>query len=122
MRRVFADCVRAVVAAETVARNVHVIEICGQPGDRAVAVVAVIATCYVSRVFASGGNAVMAGAACSQNLCVVDRNNGHEYNCAVAVFTDVRRQRVRWVFAGGVRTVMAVAAVTRDTGVIEIRW
>lgn len=121
MCRVLTDCVRAVVAAKTVSRNVYVIEICRQPGDRAVAVIAVVAARYVSRVFAGGGNTVVAGSASTQNLRVIDRNDGNERNRAVAVFANVRRQRVRWGFSGCVRAVMAVAAVTRDAGMVEVR-
>ena len=43
VRRVFARGVRAVMTAKAVARNIHVIEICRQPGNRTVTVIAVVA-------------------------------------------------------------------------------
>ena len=42
--RVLAGCIIAIVAAEAIARDIYVIEICRYPGHRTVAIVAVIAT------------------------------------------------------------------------------
>ncbi len=71
--RVLARSVRAVVAAEAVARDVHVVEVRGHPGDGRVAVVAVVAARDVRRVFAGGDRAVVAGVTGTHDLCVVDR-------------------------------------------------
>ena len=53
----------SVVTAEAVPRDVDVIEVRRQPGDRRVAIVAIVATRYVSCVLASGSHAVVTGPA-----------------------------------------------------------
>ncbi len=58
---VFADGVAAVVATETIAGDVHVIEIGRYPGTRRMAVLAVVTTGNVSRVLSGRYHAVMAG-------------------------------------------------------------
>ena len=70
--RVFAGRVGAVVAADAVARDIHVIEIRRDPGDGCMAVVAVVAACDVRRVLARGGVAVVTGEAGPEDLRVVD--------------------------------------------------
>jgi len=60
--RGLADGLRAVVAAHTIASDVDVIEVRRQPGDRRMAVVAVVAAGYMGRVFAGRCDAVMTGA------------------------------------------------------------
>jgi len=74
--RAFAGRVRAVMAAKTISDDVHVIEIRGQPADRAVTVIAIIAACNVSRVLTGCNDAIMAGPTSTQNLCVVDGDHG----------------------------------------------
>ena len=69
--RALAGCVGAVVAADAVARDVHVIEIGREPGDGRVAVVAIIAARDMSRVLAGCRVAVMTGNAGSEYLGVV---------------------------------------------------
>ena len=57
---IFADCIRTVMTAEAVARDIDVVEIRRQPGDRAVTIVAIVAAGNMCRVLAGGGNAIMA--------------------------------------------------------------
>jgi len=57
-----------------------------------VAVIAVVAAGDVCRVFAGGGDAIVAGATGTQDLGVIDDHHRREYIGRVAVFTDIRRQ------------------------------
>ena len=61
VRRTLAGLVNAVVAANTVARDVHVVEVGRYPGHRRVAVIAVVAAVDMVRVLASRVDAVVAG-------------------------------------------------------------
>ena len=72
MGRVLAGRVGAVVAADAVARDIHVIEVGREPGDGCMAVVAVVAARDVRRVLARGSVAVVTGEAGSEHLRVVD--------------------------------------------------
>ena len=72
MGRVLAGRVGAVVAADAIARDIHMIEIRRDPRNRCVAVVAVIAARYVRRVLARSPIAVVACIAAAKHLCVID--------------------------------------------------
>ncbi len=121
VRRVLAGGVSSVMAAHAVAGYVDVIEIRRQPGNGAVAVVAIIATGNVRRVLAGRSDPIMAGAATAENLGVIDNHDGHKDVRAVAVLTDVGRLYVRHVLAYGFRTIMAIDAVSCDRGMVECR-
>jgi len=111
----------AVVAAEAVACNIDVIEIGRQPRDGCVAVVAIVATGDMRRVFSRCRDAVMTGTASTGYLCVVDSIDGRPYVGAMAVLADIRRLYVSQVLARGFRAVMATDAVAGDVYVIEVR-
>lgn len=57
--RILSGRINAVVAADTVARNVRVVECRRLPGDRCMAVVAVVATRYMCGMFARGRDAIV---------------------------------------------------------------
>jgi hypothetical protein len=61
-----------VVAVETVARDIDVIEICRDPCDRRMTVIAVIPARDMGRVFAGRDRTVVAGGASADDLDVVD--------------------------------------------------
>jgi len=117
--RVLAGRVRTVVAAKTIARDVHVIEVGRQPAYGAVTIIAVVAAGYMIRCLAGGSNAIVTRPARAQNLGMVNRHHRREDGRGMTVFTNVGCQRMRWVFAGRVRTVVAVDAATRNSRVIE---
>ena len=121
MCRVFAGCVSAVVAAGTVAGDIHVVEIRWQPASRAVTVIAVIATGDVCRRLTGGDDAIMTSAASADHLGVIDNDHGHKHGGAVAVFTNICRVYMRRVLAGCRRTVMTVYAAARNGCMIERR-
>ena len=82
-------------------------------------VIAVVAAGNMRWMLAGGCDAVVAGATCTQDLGVIDYCHWRKHACAMAVFADVRRKRVRLVFTGCIRAVMAVYAVSRDGRVVK---
>ena len=119
--RVLTGCVRTVVAAKTVAGDVQVIEIRGQPADCAVAVIAIVTAGYMRRVLAAGNDAVVAGATTPDHLGVVDSHHGCKCSRGVAVLTDIGRLNVFRVLARCVRTVVTGATSTQNLCVIDRR-
>lgn len=99
MRGPLAGCVDAVMAADTIAHDIYMIEICRYPADRTVAIVAVVTTGYVSLVLACCGDAVVAGTAAAQHLRVINDGHWHERDCRMTIFTDVRRANMSRAFA-----------------------
>ena len=71
--RPLAGRIGAVVAADTIASDICVVEVCRNPGGRRVAVIAIVATGYVGRVFARRDYAVVAGRTRTDDLCMVDQ-------------------------------------------------
>ena len=61
MSTVFANCFRAIVAANAVAGDIQVIEICRQPTHGAMAIIAGITARYMCQVLAHCNYAVVAG-------------------------------------------------------------
>jgi hypothetical protein len=72
MRGWFAGRFYAVMAAYAVPGDIHVVKIRWQPGDRGMTVVACVAAVDVGRMLARCGEPVMAGAAGTQDLSMVD--------------------------------------------------
>ena len=84
--------VGAVMATDAIAGDVDVIEVRRCPGDSRMAVVASIAADHVRRVFADGCDAIMAGTAITDDLCVIDGEDRCEHIGCVAVLADVACQ------------------------------
>ena len=120
MCRTFSGRVYSIVAADAIAHDVEVIEIGGQPGCRRVAVLAVVATRYVCCILAGCRNAIVAGAAGSHYLAVIDHQYGLPERRIVAILTYFGRENMCWIFPGRVDPIVAVAAVADDCRVIEI--
>ena len=70
------------------------------------AIVAVVATGYVSLVLAGCGDAIVAGAAAPQHLRVVNDCHWHERDGRMAIFTDVRSPYMGRTLADRIRAVM----------------
>ena len=81
-------------------------------------VVAIVIAGDMGRMFAGRRDAVMAGAANAQYLCVIDRDYRRERNRAVTILTDVGRLHVSLVLACSSSTVMAADAIAEDVGMI----
>jgi len=84
------------------------------------AIVAVIAASYVRGMFAGCRDTVMTRAAAAEYLRMVDGDRRYPDCRIVTILADVGRKNVRRVLAGRRYTVVAVAAVTRNAGVIEV--
>lgn len=121
MKRALAGRVRAVVTTHAVVHNIGMVKISWHPGDRRVAVIAVIAAGYVGWVFTDGCKAIVAGITGTANLRVVDGVGWHPDVGRVTVFADLRRLDMGRVFAGCVGTIVATGAITRDVYVVKIR-
>lgn len=119
MRRAFAGGIDAVVAARTIARNVHVVEIGGQPGGGRMAIVTIIATRNMGRVLAGCDNTIVARAASAQNLCVIDGDNRLKRNRIVTVFANIGGLHVNGTLAGGSRAVVTCHTIINDPQVVE---
>ena len=72
MRQVFSGRIGSVVAIATVAGDIRMIEGRGRPGDRRMAVVAVVTAVKMRWVLACRSITVMTGPAATKNLRVVD--------------------------------------------------
>lgn len=68
----FTGRIGSVVTAEAVVDNIGVVEIGRDPGNRRVAIVAVVATRYVRGVFPCGRYAIVAGVTGADDLGVID--------------------------------------------------
>ena len=120
VRRALAGRSGAVVTVNTVAADVDVIEVCRQPGDRAVAVITGIASGDMSCVLANGRYAIVARATGTDDLGVIDADHGLPQVGAVTILTDGGRLNVRQAFTGGNRTIVAGAADADNLGVIDV--
>ena len=85
------------------------------------AIVAVIAAGNMRWVFAGRNDAVVAGAACTDCLCVVHRKSWNPDIGVMAVFANIRRQNVRCVLARRFYAIVAAHTISGNSDVIEIR-
>ena len=86
------------------------------------AVIAVVAAAYVGRVFAGRCDTIVARAAGSQHLRVIDSDRRSPDAGVMAVFTYVRCLYVVEGLTGCLRTVVAADAIAGHACVIEIGW
>lgn len=107
VRRVLAGCVRAVMAARTVTRDVDVIKVGGYPAGRRVAVIAVVAAADVVGVLTGGDDTVVARTATAQHIGMVYGEYRGPAARRMAVLADARCQNVCRCFAGRVGAVVA---------------
>jgi len=117
--RVLSGGFGAVMAADAVAADVHMIEISRQPADGRVAVVAIIPARDMRRVFTGRRSAIVAGAAGAQHLSVIDRRGRRKGDCAVAVLANIGGLHVCRALPCRGSTVVAAHAVSSDACVIE---
>jgi len=120
VQRALPGRVSAVMAAGAVVDDVGVVEIRRDPGHGRVAVVAVVAAAYMSRMFARRGHAIMAGAAGADHLDMIHCEHGRPYIGGMAVLTNITRLDVCRPLACCVGPVMATDTVARDVDVVEI--
>lgn len=85
------------------------------------AIITSVAAGDVRRMLANCDDSVVTGAARTNYLSVVHRENGGEYIRIVAVLANVAGLNVCQVLADRIDAVMAVDTVSRDVQVIEVR-
>lgn len=119
--RAFARLVDAVVAADAVAGDVHVVEVRRYPRDSRMTVIAIVAARNVIHILACRIDTVMTRKAGTEYLQMVDRNCGRPRSIAVTILAYVGGQNVSGVLAGGVHTVVAVETAVNDIDVVEVR-
>ena len=118
--RVFTGCNAAVVTANAITRYVRMVEGGGRPRDGGVAVITIVAARDMRWMFAGRRNAIVAGAATSQDLRVIYSIGRHPDINVVTVLANISGLHVCGILAGGGNTVVAVAAVAGDAGMVEV--
>ena len=121
MLQVLAGRDRAVMAAEAITGDIGVVIGGRQPGHRGMAVVAIAATRDVIRILAGGDRTVVAGSATAEHLRMIDGEWWYPDGWRMAVFADVGGLYVGRIFAGSRNAIVAVTAIARDVGVVEVR-
>ncbi len=121
MQRAFAGRVGTIVAADAIVDDIGMVEVGWRPGNGRMAIVAVITTGDVCRVFASCRVAVMARSAGADHLCVVHNIGWHPDVGGMTVLTHVAGLDMGQRLARRVRSVMAAEAIASDIDMIEIR-
>lgn len=120
MRRILAGCIGTVMAARAIAGDIHVIKICRQPAGRGVAVLAIVATVDMCRMFASRSYAVVTGAAGAEYLGVIDCKGWDPQIRCMAILTHVSCLHMRWRFTRCFHTVVTATAIASDVDVVEV--
>ena len=108
-----------VMTGYAVVHDADMVESGRYPRDGGMAIITRIAALNVSRVLAGGDGAVVAGAAGTDDLGVIDGVGGDPQRRVVAVLADVGGVDVCGALAGGGNAVVAGSAVTGDAGVVE---
>jgi len=111
MRRAFANRINTVMAAGTIVEDAEVVESRRPPGNSRMAIIASIAACYVCRMFACCNEAIVAGVAGTNNLCMVHGEDRGEDVGIVAILANIAGLNMRQILANGMDTVMAVNAI-----------
>lgn len=95
MQRTLTLFVDTVVTIHAVAGNIDVIEVCGCPGKRRVAIIASGAACDVVCILAGRSGAVVASTTAAKNLCVIDLVSRVPYGGVMAVGAVISGRNMR---------------------------
>ena len=120
MRRRLADGIDRVVTTHAVSCDIGVIEVRRQPAIGRVAVIAGIGAEDMSGVLAGGRRAVVAAAAVSQHLQMIDAHDRSEGHNGVTVFADIGCLDMRGRLADLIDRVVTTYAIPHDVVVIEV--
>jgi len=120
VQRTLAGRVCSVMAADTVVNDIRVVEICRQPGDGSVAVIAIIAAGDMRRVFADGYHTVMTRAAGPNYLGVVDCKGRNPGVWCMAIFADDAGENMVGILVRCVRAVVAARTIACDVDVVKV--
>ena len=118
---VLAKCIGTVMAAKAIIRDVDMIEIGWYPGLRCVAIITGIAARDMQQVFSGCSDAVMAGIAGADNLCVINSVCWRKNYVVVAILAEVGRLNVHRRFSGRRAAIVASRTIRGDADVIESR-
>lgn len=121
MRWVLACGIAAVVAARTISGDIDVVKVCRDPAACGMAIVTIVATDDVVRIFARCDCAVMAGSATTNNLQMIDVESRRKAIRCMAILTYARREDMRLILASRRAAIVAGHTVADDIGVIEHR-
>ena len=108
------------MATDTVVDDVRVVKVGWQPCDGGVAVIAIVTTGNMRRVFANRYYTVVAGAAGADNLSVVDRKGRNPGIRCMAIFADYTGKNMVGVLACCIRTVVATRTIACDIDVVKV--
>ena len=121
VRQVFACGIGAIVAADSISRDVGVIEVGRSPCRGRMAIVTGVAAGKMRRILAGCSHAIVAGEAGTKDLGVIHGIGRRPDDIAVAILTNIGRVDMCQVLARRVRAIVAINALIRDVHVIEIR-
>ena len=119
MCRVLARRLDAVMAACTVGHNVGVIKSGREPSCRRMTIVAIVAAREVGRVLARGDYAIVARAASTDDLGVIDECGRLPERCAVAIFANIGGLDMHLALADGFHAVVTTETVAGDIRMVE---
>ena len=114
-----AGCVGAIVTGRTIAGDIHMIEIRGQPGNGRVAVVTGIAAGYMRGMLAGCRGTIVAGVARTDNLGVINGVGWRPDIRRMTVFANEGGLYMRKSLAGCVGAVVTTRAVAGDACVVK---
>ena len=121
MCQVLADGIGAVVATDTIIRDVGVVEVGRNPRRGRMAIVAGIAAGKMRRVLAGCNHAIVAGEAGTDDLGMVHGIGRYPKQVVVAVSANVAGRQMRRAFAFSTNPIMATETVVCDIGVVKCR-
>ena len=116
---VLAERVCTVMTAKAITRYACMVEIGRQPGDRCMAVIAVIAARNMFRILSERDRAVMAGSASSNDLGVIDGHDRLKESNAVAILANVSRRNMILSFTRSTGSIVATSTIIRNACVVK---
>ena len=119
MRLRLTDLIDRVMAADTVADDIVVIEVRRHPAIGCVAVIAGVAARDVILRFAVDDGIVVAARTGAKDLQVIYAHDGQECDGRMAVFADTRRCYVLQIFTGRADPIVTTDAAPDHVAVIE---
>jgi len=118
--RILAGRINAVMTGCATCRYAGMVEIRRHKSVGSVAIIAIVATGNMGRALADGDRVVMAGAASTDYLRMIDPIGRGPLRNAMAVFAHTRRLNMVGLLARRVAAVVASTTTTRDIRVIEV--
>ena len=120
MGDVLAGCGCSVVAARAVASDADMIKGRWSPSHSGMAVLTIVATRNMRRMFSCRCNAIVARVTCTNHLGVIDRKHRREHVGAMAILANVTGIDVRWRLADCFDAIVAVKASAGNVSVIKV--